>query len=219
MRFLSSIIGHATSRSRPSPLQRVSAHPASYMGENFSPTDICKINGLARRADLNGLEVRLLKFEVTEDAPDGRWAALPVDGSPGLRVRPENLSLVRSNTPLKPAAQPKVEAPDPAADSADPTIRQYMPHVHADARAYMPHHFLFSPTASAAAVPAAAPPTSACCNAPPCQKSVVVAPSPIVSWLAQAANCFCPAPTELDTAPRPTAAAVPNVDATPPTKA
>lgn len=88
----------------------------------FNPDDICKIKDLARRADLNGLEVKLLHFETTEDKPDGRWAVVPVNGrkKKGLKVKSSNLELVKSS--LVPASQQPEVPPTPATDTSEDTM-------------------------------------------------------------------------------------------------
>ncbi|KAL1520835.1 hypothetical protein AB1Y20_022397 [Prymnesium parvum] len=70
--------------------------------EILSPADLCRLEGLSRRTDLNGLTVRLLKFE--ESPEGGRWAVLPTSGGSGLKVRPQNLTPLKSSTPPASAA-------------------------------------------------------------------------------------------------------------------
>jgi len=172
--------------------------------EVFSPSDICRINGLTRRSDLNGIEVELLKFVDEPDTPEsGRWAVMPTNGNKGMRVRPANLELVMPS-PTK-AATAEAEAIDATTGQSDGAKAP-----SDDANGTNGHSTESDGISNGASNGASNGHSNGHSNdhhndhhelnghAAPSPPTAVVEPPPppLVQWLMQAANCFCPAAEE-----------------------
>lgn len=67
------------------------------------PLNICKIKGLSKRADLNGIEVKLVRFDKGAKPSQSRWAVtplIPLAEGTGLRVKAANLEFLRESDPV-----------------------------------------------------------------------------------------------------------------------
>lgn len=66
----------------------------------LSPDDVCVIEGLTGRTDLNGTRVKLLSFKAKTSAKSGgRWAVKPLDGGQGMKLKASNLKRVEDLSP------------------------------------------------------------------------------------------------------------------------